>query len=89
MRRVSVEEFYARGLPETEPFWYDQVLFDIPATVLAAVKSAYARGARAVTCHEIVVHSHKYKKVLDALKERGMKLYVTREPDYKRREWAL
>jgi orotidine-5'-phosphate decarboxylase len=88
MRRVASDEFLAEGcLPASEPFWLDYVLYDIPLTVEAGIRSAAASGAKAITLYEPLVLVDTYEKAIDAAKSLGLMIYVARRGDYERSMW--
>lgn len=87
VRRIALDRYFAgeRALPD-EPFWIDQVLWDIPNTVEGAVRNLAASGAVAVTLHWAVMQNAKYANVLLACRELGLTIVVC-DDNYQRRLW--
>lgn len=77
----------SRGSRRGGPWWLDAPLWDIPATVLGAVKAATDRGAVQVTVHEAVMTLQDYEPVRQLLAERGVRVFTVKDGDYERKEW--
>jgi orotidine-5'-phosphate decarboxylase len=90
MRRILLDQVMAGDCgPWSEPVWVDQVLYDIPNTVEAAIKTAARAGAKAVTLYEpcVRLRSGKYQQAIETAKALGLSIYVARDGDYERSLW--
>lgn len=85
LRRYGILELTA-GVTPGEPWWCDQVLWDISTTVEAAVRNIAALGGKAVTLYWGITVLQKWSRVINTCKELGL-IIVICDDDFRREVW--
>ncbi len=64
--------------------WIDHVLWDIPETLIAAVRSA-GPSIKAMTFHEnVFILKHKYEELFSLCEEKGVKMVLSKRDTHER-----
>ncbi len=87
MHKVSTIDLMDGNVPWGEPLWCDHVMFDIPETVVAAVRNAHP-DFRAVTVHEHVALLYdKYMEFFEECERRDIAIVVAMAGSFERKPY--